>query len=806
LKSIDHGRRERLLTNTKRIRRLFMFHLEIALVTVAFITSAAARPSAPGSRRTGDNSVAHRLSAQDQPLPPQRLVTLHGRVVDGRSGEPIAKVRILVPGSSRSTTTDEKGAFTLADLRPGNLELYITTVGYGLVKRTIIVKEGNAETVIALNQEAATLTEHVTVTAEPYEVTETNAASEQTLNKTELQDLSKVVIGDPLRAAQALPGVSANDDLRSEFAVRGADFRRTGVFIDGILTDGFVHFINAEEKVTISVINSDTIGAVSLLSGAFPVRYGDRTAAVLNLETRDGNRVKPAFRFSTGLQLGTSGVVDGPLANKRGSWLVAGRSSLLDYVSRLVDKATSDSSSSETGSVNFSDFEGKLVYDLSARHRIGFSGIYSALKLVESSTAPANPNEIFKARSRNLLLSAFWNYTPSSRLIAQTRVFGMHTNFENTNQTRLTISDEPRTQVGIRNDTSFLARPDHRIEGGVYVRSVRAQKTSNFFLPSPPGGTQNFEQFDRRALEQGYYLQDTYINKGLGFSLTGGARVDHSGLTGETLLSPRSALALTLGRSWTIRAGAGRYYQFPDFQYLFGQLGNPNLHAERATHYNLGVEHTFGDRYRALVELYDREDNELLFSLSEPRLAGNTITFGPSPIRNSLRGHARGIELTFQRRSANRLSGWLSYSYGRTRLLDSQSGLSFVSDVDQRHTVSSYGSFRFTETFNVSGQWRYGSGFPIPGFFRSQGSDLFLASERNLVRLPAYSRLDLRANKAFLFEKWKLTLSGELLNVLNHKNLRPPIIDGINPITGRVFHRFGDTMRVLPALGIAIEF
>ena len=179
------------------------------------------------------------------------------------------------------------------------------------------------------------------------------------------------------------------------------------------------------------------------------------------------------------------------------------------------------------------------------------------------------------------------------------------------------------------------------------------------------------------------------------------------------------------------------------------------------------------------------------------------ITFARSPFRNSLRGNARGIELTFQRRSANRLSGWVSYSYAQTQFQESLSGLNFVSDFDQPHTLNTYGSYRFTSTFNMSGQWRYGSGFPVPGFFRTQGADLFLTGERNSLRLPAYRRVDLRANKAFLFEKWKLTLSAELLNVTNHKNLRIPIID---PVTGRVFHHFGATMPVLPALGVAIEF
>src|SRR5437870_3115507 len=143
--------------------------------------------------------------------PQNRPVTLHGRVVDARSGEPVAKVKIVVSGSPQNTITDEIGAFTLTDVPSGELSLSITTVGYGLVKKSITVKETDtAEVLIVLNQEAATLTEQVTVTTEPYAVTETNAASEQTLNKTELQDLSKVIISDPIRAVQSLPGVTAD--------------------------------------------------------------------------------------------------------------------------------------------------------------------------------------------------------------------------------------------------------------------------------------------------------------------------------------------------------------------------------------------------------------------------------------------------------------------------------------------------------------------------------------------------------------------------------------------------------------------
>lgn len=795
----------------RRFRLTSLVSLILAVIVQSSFPGVSAQHSMPASNAGEQGTVLAKPRLTSGPALQQRSTgTLRGRVVDARSGEPVDKVKIIVIGSSQSATTDEGGIFTIQGVEPGEVDLYITTVGYGLVKKTLVVKEGdNPEVLLVLNQETATLTEQVTVTAGPYELTETNAVSGQTLNKTELQDLSKVVVNDPLRAVQSLPGVSANDDLRSEFAVRGAGYDRVGVYLDGILTDRFLHFAqgNSQERITLSVINSDTISAVTLLSGTLPAKYGDSTAAVLNLETRDGNRVKPAFRFATGLQLGTSGVADGPLANKRGSWLFAARSSLLDYVSRLVERAADDDGNSDGGNVDFNDVQGKFVYDLSPRHQLGLSGLFSVLRFDETDTQPADPNAVFEVNSRNVLASVFWNYTPNHRLLLQTRLFGTQTNFRNRNQGGLVITDEPRSQFGVRSDMSFLARPAHRVESGLYVRSLGASKVSNFFPPAQPGAPRNLVDFSRRADEQGYYLQDTYTNERLDLSLTGGARVDHSSLTGETLLSPRAALALAPGRSWLIRAGFGRHYQYPDFEPLFGLLGNPNLRAERATHYNASVERTFRDRYRALVEVYDREDNNLLFALADPRLVGGSVTFSALPFRNLVRGHARGMELTLQRRSANGLSGWVSYSYSHARLHSGESSLlTFNSDFDQRQTVNVYGSYRFTETFNVSGQGRYGSGLHIPGFFSQQGTSLFLAGERNLIRLPAYSRVDLRANKAFLFEKWKLTLSVELLNVLNHKNLRLPIIDGILPNTGQVLYHFGETMPVLPAVGVAIEF
>jgi hypothetical protein len=186
-------------------------------------------------------------------------------------------------------------------------------------------------------------------------------------------------------------------------------------------------------------------------------------------------------------------------------------------------------------------------------------------------------------------------------------------------------------------------------------------------------------------------------------------------------------------------------------------------------------------------------------------LDGGLVNFAEFPFRNSVDGHARGFELTLQRRSANKLAGWISYSYLRTKLTDSQSGLSFVSDNDQRHLLNVYASYRFTDTWNLSSVFRFGSGPPIPGFVRQVDRIFFLSDQRNETRLPDYARWDVRVSKAFLFNRWKLTVTGEVLNLLNRENLRYAGFNGVD-ITGRIFGQLDRVLPILPSVGAVIEF
>ena len=259
------------------------------------------------------------------------------------------------------------------------------------------------------------------------------------------------------------------------------------------------------------------------------------------------------------------------------------------------------------------------------------------------------------------------------------------------------------------------------------------------------------------------------MNSRLAFTYSG--RFERLSLTGQNIWMPRASAAFSILPNAKVTLAYGQYSQFPGFRQFFGESGNPSLKAERATHYTFEIEQLLNDRTRIRFEVYNREDRNGVYSSdTEYRLVNGQIV-GPRPgfpgrLQNNLRGHARGFEFFVQRRSVNKLSGWASYSYGVARYRDAATNLNFYGDYDQRHTFNVYATWRLRPSLNLSAKYRYGSNFPIAGFLRFEDSRVLLSDQRNQARIPVYSRPDVRADKAFNFDRWKLTLYGEVLNVL----------------------------------------
>ena len=230
---------------------------------------------------------------------------------------------------------------------------------------------------------------------------------------------------------------------------------------------------------------------------------------------------------------------------------------------------------------------------------------------------------------------------------------------------------------------------------------------------------------------------------------------------------------------------------------------------ERSTQAQISLQQMFRESTRLRVVVYDREDRDLLFrTMLDPRILDGRIFRGDplAPWGNSQRAHARGVEVFVQRRSANRLSGWISYSYNFTRFRDGSLNLTFPSDFDAGSSVRIFGNYRLSNTWNVSSRFAYGAGLPIPGFFELRNGIPYLAAERNSLRLPAYQRTDFRVNKSFVKRRTQYTIFAEVVNVTNRQNIVFVSLNSFNSKTGQASLGLQRTFPILPAAGMVIDF
>ena len=119
--------------------------------------------------------------------------------------------------------------------------------------------------------------------------------------------------------------------------------------------------------------------------------------------------------------------------------------------------------------------------------------------------------------------------------------------------------------------------------------------------------------------------------------------------------------------------------------------------------------------------------------------------------------------------------------------------------------MNAYVAYRWSGRTSLSARMRYGSNFPITGYVAQDANGYLLSDQRNGIRLPAYARLDLRADRAFTYRKSRLTVFLEVVNATNRENYRYDT-PGINITTRRVSAPLDALFPLLPVAGVLIEF
>ena len=269
-------------------------------------------------------------------------IVLHGRVLDSRTGEPVAKAIVAIRELNIETRTNDNGEFDLPNVPAGEIELQVTTVGYSLVRRKLDVADVPIELEVLFGPAILRRTDEVSVTEKVFLETEPAAVSDHSLNQAELKNLSSVLVDDPLRSVQALPGVTTGDDFFAQFSARGAGFRSIGYTTDGILIYSPMHEVgDVNDGGSLSMLNGDVIDAVNLYTGGFRQNMG-----IALRDSSTSSPAKGAVKFTNKATAGASGIgwtSEGPIGKARkASWLFSARKSYLDH---LVRKLSDDPAS-----------------------------------------------------------------------------------------------------------------------------------------------------------------------------------------------------------------------------------------------------------------------------------------------------------------------------------------------------------------------------------------------------------------------------------------------------------------------------
>jgi len=716
--------------------------------------------------------------------------------VAGVRGEPLARVQVSILQAQQQAITGDDGGFVITGLAPGDYTLRANAVGYRLItfKFSLAAGEAIKDFEITLTPDNFTRTDKVEVKGDIFQGSDSPAILEMNLTAEEIRQTSTVLVDDPFRSVQTLPGISAsgNNDFFAQFSVMGAQYQNVGVYIDGILVPAPFHGVDITQGATLSIFTSETLEDIKLLPAAYPEKYGDDVGAALVLETRDGSRTAPVYRISVGL---ADSEVDGegPLGTrKRGSWLASARKSYLGYLFRSRLNDTSDD-------VSFYDADLKLNYDLAPNQRVDFYGVggQTFYQLVHPATAPG-PNDLNQLTDALMLGRIGWRWAVDPRLLVEAHGAYFQQPSSTSNVDGQSLDDAHYAEWVAAGSGVWSWRKDQTLEGGWMAR--RASNGLKQTIYNPPSSPEELNVASGEGWKNDGYVQQSSAFFGNRVSLAGGLRLDTAALFDVHPLSPQISAAWQIAPDTQVQLGYGRYHQFyfpANTPFEFSTTCSESVESlDAANHYFAAIEQRVGESTRVKLLLFDRSDES---SIDNAASAGCPPVFGTHGFQTTARDYSRGAQIVLQSRTANRLSGWIGYTLAYARQSSYFPGLGtnpvaywlpyYSTLADQRNTVNLFANYRLTPTLNLGGKFLFGSGYPVPG------------GEDNPMRLGDYQRLDVRAEKDWAFRRWKLAAYGELLNATNHYN---PRYFYTNYNSGSVVT--GQGLPITPTAGVAFEF
>jgi hypothetical protein len=200
-----------------------------------------------------------------------------GQIVEAESGQPIPGVAVVIDGLRLGATSDPDGRYVIISVPPGTYSVSASLMGYAPVTVTRVIVNIDRTTPVDYElTESAIEVEGITVVAEREVIQLDVAGSRSTLSAEDIMAVSSVT--NLASAIAREPGVSGT-------TIRGGLASQSQLVLNGYtLTDSRLNtFSSASIPMT-------SVQEVQILKSGFNAEYGNISAGVINVVTRDDNQ------------------------------------------------------------------------------------------------------------------------------------------------------------------------------------------------------------------------------------------------------------------------------------------------------------------------------------------------------------------------------------------------------------------------------------------------------------------------------------------------------------------------------------
>ncbi len=757
---------------------------------------------------------------------------LRGQVIEKNIQKPILGAIIQIEGTSLGAVSDLDGNFTIEHIPIGRHQVKCTAMGFKeMIVPNILIQSGKEIVITLAMEEKIFEGKNIVIKGESKKnkpLNEMSLVSARTFTVEEAQKYAAAV-NDPARMATNFAGVVAADDGNNHIVIRGNSPNGLLWRMEGIDVPNPNHFANTGASGGgISILSAQLLANSDFVTGAFAAEYGNALSGVFDLKLRKGNNQEREYTVQAGV-LGLNVAAEGPFSKKyQGSYLINYRYSTLSVLDKMGLHVTGRGNSTNFQDLSYNIYLPTKKFGQFSLFSFGGLSDQHFAELKDSSKWITNFDRfgnVFHANvglwaathqihlNERILLKSGIGYSIASNKYLENYVLNDYSLRNTFNEKYITKKITGTSTLNYKYNSRLLIR------SGIILNHYQFRFNQAYReIPAAPlvevldvyESTQSGQVFSQAQYK---FTDKLLFSVGLhGLYLT---------LNKHYSIEPRASIQYQVNPKNILTAGFGKHSQMQGFGIYFAEQTtssggiyrpNENLDFSKALHYVVGYQHQFSRQLRFKTEAYYQSLYNLPIS-TDPQSSFSVVNvmdnYMRDPLINKGKGKNYGVEITLEKNLHKNYYYLLTtslynslYKAANGREYNTRFNGGFAANaVFGKDFISS--NQRRTIGLNVKGV--YAGGYRTTPINTAQSVQeertIYYEDKAYQEQLPNYFRGDIRLSITWNRKRMTSTLSLDVQNVTNRKNVAGRIYDAKTQTVKTYFQA-----PIIPILNYKIEF